>query len=268
MFPDWVLAFADVVAVAIVGLPAFLLILRYASPKTAVGSALRMVGWVAPCLVALQFRGDYGPAFRLALMRPGNRPARRFADRIERSAEIRAYRERSGAPDFRWISEQGGLRPPRFNAIHMAQRGFLRLSDGELVLRNSIMSRAIRGDAVCVDVMVLGANAVDEAILALPPNIQERWFALNFTAVLAEVRGTPPIRQPDPKSVEALAEMIREQKAKDETVSIVGASKPQTARVDCVKIQRIYAAVVDSAGGRPGLDRALVAKIPNVTSLP
>jgi hypothetical protein len=258
LFPAWMLVLGDALVFLIIGLPAYLLIRLFTSPDTPVGSALRMAGWVVPCLVALQFRGHYGPAFRLALMQPEHRPARQFADRIESSPEIRAYRE--GGIDFAWISEKGGLNRPSFQATVVANKGLLRLSDRELMQRNEILARALEDKAVCLNAR--GWEFVERAIWDLPPNVQETWFDLNFRAILAEVRGTAPVRNADPASVEAFAEIVRQIKAVKEPVTVIGASMPSTLGSDCLKMQRLYAAVVADTR-RPGLDRSLAAKAPN-----
>ena len=258
LFPAWSLVLGDALVFLIVGLPAYLLIRLFTSSDTPVGSALRMAGWVAPCLVALQFRGQYGPAFRLTLMRPEDRPARQFADRIESSPEIRAYRE--GGIDLPWISEKGGLRRPSFQATVVANKGLLRLSDQKLMQRNEILARALKDEAVCQNAR--GSEFVEYAIWDLPPDVQETWFELNFRAILAEVRGTSPVRNADPASVEAFAEIVRQIKAVKEHVSVVGGSVPSTVRADCLKMQRLYAAVVADTR-RPGLDHCLAAKAPN-----
>lgn len=199
----WRLMAADfLVGVAIVAI-AYLVGARLAArPPASVLVGGRWARLVVACslagLVILIGRGAYGPPLRLALTAVGDRPAQRFADRVARSPELRAWYARRTA-ELRASGESEDMIPRTlsYERSELRRNGFSRLSDAQLKLRTDLLARAFSGGrGIWRCTSILGGDE-DGVACAMGRDraASEAWFQLIFQAMVADAQGFPPRRR-------------------------------------------------------------------------
>lgn len=202
-FP-WRLRAADLLVGTLIAMAGYLIASRLAARWPAhVLVGRRIVRLVSALLLAslvvLAGRRLYGPPIRLALTVPVDRPAQRFADRVARSPEIRAWYARRTA-ELRANGESEDMLPRTlaYERSELQRNGFARLSDEQLKLRTDLLAGTFSrfdGSGTRHSLFV----GIEGAIPCLLPDFNrvasEAWFQLVFAAMVAEVQGTPPSRR-------------------------------------------------------------------------
>jgi hypothetical protein len=228
------LVLADVVVGIVLALVGRQIMQRLAAktPLSAVSRGrLARYGWLAFALSALPFRGLYGPPLRMLMTASGDRPAQRFADRVETSVEIRA-----------WTAQ-------RMNELRAA---------GQSDLLARMLADADR--RMCV--WIMHASALDLEYFGLQRlDVRDRdaWYDLVYQASIAEARGSPPLQRPTEERVAALLRSIGQAVFRDEGPAPRESDRPEQLRL-CAREKALYLAVSTWHGPpRYEADRVLAA---------
>jgi hypothetical protein len=172
-----------------------------ARSRTNAGGAQRFVrhAWIILVVGVLLSRHLYGPPLRLLLTSKRDRPAQRFADRVARSAEIRAWYERRTA-ELRAGGESEEMVPRTlgYERSELVRNGLQRLGDAQLRLRTDLLAQAFANVEQywpCATILVGGERAIPDVLARFQPAAGDAWFDLIYDAMIAEVRASPPQRR-------------------------------------------------------------------------
>ena len=128
----------------------------------------------------------------------GDRPAQRFADRIESSVEIRAWTARR-VIELRATGEaqEAILRDLKAERAELPRQGFLRLTDAQLVRRTELLAHMLTDVDRRACVWIMHADvAARFGPLRLDVRERDAWYDLVYQATIAEARGSPPPQRP------------------------------------------------------------------------
>jgi hypothetical protein len=204
----WRLPVADLLVGAVAAVIAFQILGRFTRRRSANvltggrrGRACFALGFAG--LVVLLGRGLYGPPIRLLLTAPNDRPAQRFADRVARSPDLRAWYARRSA-ELRAGGETDEMLPRTlaYERSELRRNGFARLSDAQLKQRTEWLARALaraKGTWACGPILVGGEDDVARVLVSFDRVAGEAWYQLTFDAMVAEARNNPPARSVPPE---------------------------------------------------------------------
>lgn len=144
--------------------------------------------------IVLAGRHTYGPLVRLALTAPGDRPVQRFADRVARSPEVRAWYARRTAALRGQGEGDDMVSRLAYERAELPRDGFARLDDARLKQRTDLLARAFthaNGRWTCTSILTGDEDEVPRVLSRVDRAAAEAWYQLIFDAMMAEIRGAP-----------------------------------------------------------------------------